>query len=193
MHSDSQHVQTHVLHRGMPTLHICKLGFKVVLVTLFNQKAEKKTEKLLRFFWLPFPQRKEGRKRGEGVFLDGVNNCRVTVWASLTQTENKKHTEKCWNSRIHCRTQTGLFCLATKITSTWLAKKSQNKTVINDIYWHNVNVLTVYALQLYAPSCTTAGSTHGGRSFSCVERGGLTYQREAERQWLENWEYVAVW
>lgn len=66
--------------------------------------------------------------------------------------------------------------LATEITSTWLTQKSQNKTVINDIYWHIVNVHTIYAPQLYAPICTTAGSTHGGHSFSCVECGGLIYQ-----------------
>lgn len=32
----------------------------------------------------------EGLKKEEDVFLDGVNNCRVTMWASLTRTENKK-------------------------------------------------------------------------------------------------------
>lgn len=59
--------------------------------------------------------------------------------------------------------------LAAEITSTCLTQKSQNKTVINDIYWHIVNVPTIYAPQLYAPIHTTAGSTHGGNSFSYVE------------------------
>lgn len=78
--SDSQHVKTHVLHRGVPTLHMRELGLKVVIVALFNETAENKTEKLLVFFLtVLFPQRKEGLKRGEGVFLDGVNSCRVTV------------------------------------------------------------------------------------------------------------------
>lgn len=40
-----------------------------------------------------------------GVFLDRVNNCWVTVWATRTRTENKKHTENRWRRRIHRRTQ----------------------------------------------------------------------------------------
>lgn len=97
-----------------------------------------------------FLHRKKGG-RGEDVFLNMVNNCGVTMWVTLTRTENKKHTENCWRSRTHCRTQKLNSVLAPEITSTWPSQKSQNKTVINDIYWHFVNVSTICAPQPYMP------------------------------------------
>lgn len=45
-----KHVQTHGLHRGMPTLNIRNLGLKVVFVTLFSRKQDRKTTPLV-----PFP------------------------------------------------------------------------------------------------------------------------------------------
>lgn len=53
--------------------------------------------------------------------------------------------------------------LNTEITSTWLTQKikSQNKTVINDVYWQ----ICLCATQLYGPILTIVDSAHVNYTF----------------------------
>lgn len=68
---------------------------------------------------------RRGWQMRAGVFLDGVNNCQVTVWASQTQTENKKDSKMLneWNTLQHPELNS---VLVTEITSTWRTQPSQN-------------------------------------------------------------------
>lgn len=154
------------------------------LLTLFNQTARKKGGKTTRlvFFFSDFCllQREEGLKKEADVFLDGVNNCRVTVWA--TPEQKIKNIQKSAERVEYVAGPQSV--LATEIASTWLTQKSKNKSLINDIYWQIVNVRGIFAPLLQARMCTTAGWTHGGHSFSCVECSSLTFDWNGERQWL---------